>query len=204
MIVHGWKNLGERTMGTSATSISLFANELEAEYFIPTDGFSYCLLASASVNGKADLDIYGTWFDTESTQDYKHVINSSIGTLDSGGTNGYSLAVGDLGVETAMGVYRIANWVDDTNSGHTKGQMMGLMSRVAGFAGPESAETSGAAVTSYGSFDGDEYITSKGHTNSAPFVIIPCGLFSGLQITQYDQNDPLAAQVGTVLYCLIQ
>ena len=196
MIVHGWKNLGEKTLG-SATAISEIATSIEAEHYIDTDGFNYCLLAVMSVTGNSDLDIWGTQFDSESTQNFKTVINTKIGSLDSNATESFSVPAGYLGNSVAMEWSRINDWADATSTGN--GKIAGLMSRVNGYAGPEVSQT-GTAANTFGTFVSDGYITQTGAADGPGFVIIPCGLFSGLQLTHYSGTSEL----GCALACLIQ
>ena len=200
-IVHGWRNLGERTMGTSATTINEIATSLEGDYYIDTDGFQYCLIASLSEEGEADVEVWGTWFDSESQQNFNTVINCKVGVMQASGDASFTVSAGTLGCSIDLEWSKIADWADTASTGDA--ETMGLACRVAGYAGPEMAKTSSAG-SGFGSHASDGYIAHKGNNDGPGFVVVPCALFSGLQLNITDTTSGGDGQVGTVLACLIQ
>tara|TARA_Y100001972_G_scaffold83354_1_gene101417 strand:- start:975 stop:1571 length:597 start_codon:yes stop_codon:yes gene_type:complete len=198
MIVHGWKNLGERTLGTSATTVNEISTVVDAEGFVDTDGFSYCLVGIGSVSGQSNCEVWGTWFNGESSQTQTTVINCKIGEIQTTADATITVPSGTLGCSVDTNWSRIDDWVDAGSI--SDAEVMGLLCRVSGYAGPEMAQTGTAAAT-FGSFASDSYIAHKGTANGPGFVVVPCGMFSGLQFAHYRSGG---AELGSIFTCLIQ
>ena len=198
MIVHGWKNLGERTLGTSATTVNEIATSLDAERYVDVDGFSYCLIGLGSVSGSSNCEVWGTWYDGESSQTQNTLINCKLGEIQTTGDATLTVPAGTLGCSVATGWNRVNDWADAVSTGDA--EVMGLACRVAGYAGPEMVQL-GTAADTFGSFASDGYITHKGTADGPGFVVVPCGLFSGLQLAHYRSGG---AELGSIFVCLIQ
>jgi len=193
---YGWKSAGNVTAPLLAPTISPIAKTLESTQTALCDGYSFIGIAIAHSNDTVapTVEVYGTNFDTESSQTYKAVVNHKLATI-SGSALGVAIQAGQFGLDY-NGEWSAIGGVTKVTSFGT-GSMIGLMMSLAGMSGPEMSET-GTVTNSFGSFFNDDYIAVAGSDSIPGFVVIPCGLFSTIQFA----CSSTSSQTVTPLYCL--
>lgn len=201
MISYGWKNFGERTANTSYSTVSVLANSLEGDHNIVVDGYNFLLIACAHSNGirTPAFEVWGTNFDAESAQNYNKVVNHKICEIAFSATASANIVAGDFGI-TFGGAWATVSAIADTNPDGATNSTLGMMASINSMDGPEMAQT-GTAATTFGAFASAGYMRNAGAANVSPgFVVIPCGMFSSVQInTKTNTGTESIAVLGCLL-----
>jgi len=180
MISHGWKLVGEFSVGTVSTPLTTVTTTPPGQCNFICDGFSNLMIMMLQVGStrSSDLRVLGTNSDAESAQQQTIYVNQEIGTLRHATTVCGAFAAGDFGLSQAYTNHASDGFGDVASNVNAK--VMGLISRFARYDGAE-VSTIGTAPTTgvYGNFASDQYHVNRGAAGlGLSFMTMPVGAFS--------------------------